>query len=271
MCGVGVLFMQPWAIKYGRRSAFIFGSILILAGLACGLIMKNIELWFAFQVLAGFGSAPAFSTIFTTMLDISFLHQKGRILSLCGMVMIAGNFLPPLAAGYIIEAQGWKWCFRYLLIFFGIATLILLLGVEESLFAREGYDTHVIVGSHIDGDATQELGQDAAKSIKNSSGAAIQTHNGLTSQLTRQSISSQVRAAERPRHSYLRKMTLYRRDSTVTASYWQLVIHAFSLLAMPAILWTSVQLALSVFVVGVALTTQAAFFSAPPVSEPIVK
>ena len=98
--------------------------------------MTSINYFFAYVILAGFGSAPSYATIVTSLIDMSFQHQKGRILSLYGIVLIAGNFLPPVPAGYIVDSQGWKWCFYYLIIFFAVSSVLVLVAAEETAFPR---------------------------------------------------------------------------------------------------------------------------------------
>ncbi|KAH7153792.1 major facilitator superfamily domain-containing protein [Fusarium sp. MPI-SDFR-AT-0072] len=248
-CGVGVMFLQPVALKYGRRLSYLIGSLLIIAGLACGLSMTSIGLYFVYMTLGGFGSAPSYSTIVTSLLDISFLHQKGKALSIYGFVLLLGNFLPPLAAGYIVDSQGWVWVFRYLLVFFGVSTLLVLFTAEETSFAR--FANHV-----------QEAVAVPSETVAS---------NPNPKDKMRQ---SQVQAAAGPaspqpadvaeRFTYLQKMTIYRNNHEVKAGYWRLVLSMAKVTALPAALWASFQLAISTLVVGVVMTTQASFFSIPP-------
>ncbi|KAJ1325992.1 multidrug resistance protein [Microdochium nivale] len=96
---VGVMFLQPVTIEFRKRLSYLIGSLILIAGFVCGLAMTNDALYFAFMALAGIGSAPSYSTSLTSLLDMTFLHQKGQALGLYGAVVVFGNFLPPLAAG----------------------------------------------------------------------------------------------------------------------------------------------------------------------------
>lgn len=136
LCGVGVMFLQPWAIKYGRRLPYLVGSTFIMAGLIFGFKMASIGYTFAFFALAGFGSTPSYATIVTSLLDLTFLHEKGRLVEAYALTLLFGNFRPPIAAGYIISAQRWRWYFGYLLIFFSSFSLVILFTVEESNYER---------------------------------------------------------------------------------------------------------------------------------------
>ncbi|KAJ4129036.1 hypothetical protein NW768_007565 [Fusarium equiseti] len=249
ICGVGVMFLQPVAIKYGRRLSYLIGSLFIIAGLACGLSMTSIGLYFLYMALGGFGSAASYSTIVTSLLDISFLHQKGKALSIYGFVLLLGNFLPPIAAGYVTDSQGWAWVFRYLLILFGASTLLVLLTAEETSFARCSHFVHEAV--HV---SSENADQAVPSKLKD---ATNQTSVPATSASTQPAQLDQ-------RLPYLQRMTVYRNNPEVRAGYWKLVVSIAKITALPAPLWASFQLAFTTLVVGVVMTTQASFFAIPP-------
>jgi len=268
LCGFGVLFIQPWAIKYGRRLPYVFGSVLIICGLFCGRFMTDVRLYFAYQILAGFGSAPAYLTIITSLLDVSFLHQRGSALALFSLFLIAGNFLPPIAAGYIVDRQGWPWCFNYLLIFFGISFAILLVSAEETGFARETFQAQHTPGVPV----TSQIGcpnKQAAAPLCDDKPAKGNPDDPNILNTAVESISgdgsgSAVVVVDTQKLSYREKMTLYRPNTDIKASYWQVALSMFSVATLPAAIWMSLMFSLSSFVVGVVLTTLALFFSAPP-------
>jgi MFS family permease len=222
--------------------------------------MTRVGLFIAYMALAGFGSAPSYSNTVTSLLDVSYLHQKGLMISTYGIVLIAGNFLPPLATGYIVDTQGWRWCFRYLLILFSLSTLVMAFTVEETSFPR---DTHysLVVSDGVPVEVTA-VRDDDRKSIDNKLTTNIRTQMTTTkSQST--PTNNQVRTLE-TRHSYWRRMAIYHRHITVKASYWKIVFASFRLATLPAPLWSSIQLAVTTFVVGIVMTTQASFFAVPP-------
>ncbi|OAG34330.1 hypothetical protein AYO21_11510 [Fonsecaea monophora] len=70
----------PTLIEAGkRRLPYIIGSLLVLAGLAFGAAMNSINFMWAYMILSGFGSAPSYSLNESSLLDISFLHRRGRL------------------------------------------------------------------------------------------------------------------------------------------------------------------------------------------------
>lgn len=258
MGGVGVMFLQPVTVKYGRRLSYAIGSVFIIAGLLCGLLMTDVSLYFAYMSLAGIGTAPSYCTIITSLLDMTFLHQKGEALGLYGFILLLGTFLPPLAAGYIVDAQGWVWVFRYLLIFFGISTLLVFFTAEESSFPRTSELTHdrhaaATVASE-QGSRIGELAQSPEKT----------TPGRSTPQLGSSPSPIVLNPASRKRYSYPKRMTLYRQNEDVKAGYWKLTISMAEVAVLPAPIWASIQLAFPTLIVSVVFTTQASFFAAPP-------
>ncbi|PGG96339.1 hypothetical protein GX51_07869 [Blastomyces parvus] len=249
MCGIGILFIQPWATKYGRRLPFLFGSLLILIGLVFGRMMTDIKLFWAYMIVAGFGSGPAYSTINVAFLDVSFLHERGNAISIFVLVIVAGNFLPPLAAGYIADAQGWEWCFQYLLMFFGVVTLLFFFTAEESSFARNDFQARNPVPHDMEQIQAQENEQafhhDAEK---------VPDHLP----------ESEAPIPDDQPLQYLKRMTLFRRNHDIKIGYWQLAFSMFELIMLPAATWTSIQFSLGSFMVSLVLTTLATFFSEPP-------
>ncbi|KAK5050983.1 hypothetical protein LTR84_003542 [Exophiala bonariae] len=262
MCGFGCLFLQPWALKYGRRSVYVLGSILILIGLALGATMKNINGFYAYMILSGFGSAPSYATIITSLIDITFLHQKGRVLSLYGIVLILGNFLPPVAAGYITQSQGWKWCFYYLIIFFVVSSLLVLSCAEETLFPRTSIVANVEHGiDRIDTEVRDESSEIASKQpVDGTYEASLSTPLPTSVGEPQENVTS----VPTQRYTYAQRMTLFRPNTNVKASYIKLTFEVFQVCTLPAAVWASWMIAIATFVVGYVFTTQASFFAAPP-------
>ncbi|PGH07013.1 hypothetical protein GX51_02053 [Blastomyces parvus] len=250
LCGVGILFLQPWATKYGRRLPFLLGSVLILVGLIFGRMMTDIRLYMAYMIVAGFGSAPAYSTINVAFLDVSFLHQRGNAISIFMFVLVLGNFLPPLAAGYIADAQGWQWCLNYLLIFFGLVTLLFLFTADETSFARNDFRAR----------NPMQHGLEPAQAQENKQAFADHDAEKVPGPLP----ESETPPPNDQPLSYLQRMTLFRRNHDVKIGYWRLAFSMFELTVLPAATWTSIQFSLGSFVVMLVLTTLASFFSVPP-------
>lgn len=123
-------------MKIGRRPVYILGTLFNLAGCIWGGKMGTVNQYFGVNILTGFGAAPVDSLVEISTTDIFFLHQRGTRLALYIFAIYAGSYLGPVASGYIAASQGWRWCFWYLVVFFGILLILQLLSLEESTFRR---------------------------------------------------------------------------------------------------------------------------------------
>ncbi|OQU99644.1 hypothetical protein CLAIMM_05251 [Cladophialophora immunda] len=264
-CGIGVLFALPMATKYGRRLPYIVGSVLVLAGLAFGAAMHSINFMWAYMVLSGFGSSPSYSLNENSLLDISFLHQRGRYMGIYALVLQAGNFLPPIACGFIVDSQGWRWVLRYLLIFQGISALLIIFSAEETLYPRQSHiPVHVgksaqpqPVGTEQQGPARLSTSKDEAISADRAASVTEVSEEGPTT-------ASHVVDDTIPIHSWRRRHALITTDPTVKQGYWQLVVSPFPYVGLPAVAWASFIVSFKSFLTSFIFSTQASFFSIPP-------
>lgn len=224
-----------------------------MIGLGVGLSMRSIGAFFVYMTLGGLGSGPAFSTNETSIVDIMFLHQRATWIAVWSLVLMLGNFLPPVAAGYIVDSQGWTWCLIYLLIFLGLATLLLISTGEETLYVRDVRGL-TPVESHVSAQRPTEPTQVSpdAKSPASEAPTRFTHHVSSTYELL----------------PYISRLTLFRRNSSIKVSYFALILQPFRLMMLPAVVWAGFMVALGSFLTSIVFTTQAYFFSAPPYNFP---
>ena len=101
-----------------------------------GGFQNSVEVYYVVNILTGFGAAPVDSLVQISTTDLFFAHERGTRLSLFAFALGTGSYMGPVAAGYITESQGWRFCFWYLVIFFGIILLLQIFTQEESIFRR---------------------------------------------------------------------------------------------------------------------------------------
>lgn len=182
------------------------------------------------------------------------------MISMYGLTVIAGNFLPPLATGYIVDTQGWQWCFRYLLMFFGISTLLMAFAVEETAFLRESHHDHIV--SNGEPVKVAAAPYDACTDLDAKPPTNIMTRASTSG--SQSTPAGRPALSAEPRHSYWQRMSIYRHRETIKAGYWSIVFASFRLATLPAPVWASIQLVVTTFLVGVVMTTQAMLFSVAP-------
>lgn len=221
--------------------------------------MRTEGFYYAYAVLLGVGSSPSFSVNETSLLDITFVHQRGTVLGLYAIALTLGTVLSPIAAGYIVSAQGWRWCFRYLLIFFGLTAVVLFLTGEETLYVRPGSSDTILgaVSNQADIGQTRPSAKDANPEVRPTSGCpqgGLESLPGASDTADRQTSLAR----------YLSRMTLWRRDTHIRMSYFRLVWTPFLLLKLPAVVWAGVIVGLGTFWSSLVIVTQASIFAIPP-------
>ncbi|KAL8291297.1 hypothetical protein RQP46_002275 [Phenoliferia psychrophenolica] len=173
-----MIFIPPFAVKFGRRPVFIIAILdLFLCSIWSGG-STSIESFKWSRIFHGFGMAPFEALIVSTFGDRGFRS------AIWGFALLAGINITPIANGYLVASPlGWKWCFWLVAIFFGLATILVVLFCPETAYDRSSvFDTDAgkpLADVSAINHATEELEKDALREPK-----PIIDHleNGATSQ-----------------------------------------------------------------------------------------
>lgn len=131
--GLGCVFLQPTALKLGRRFVYLFCTILALVSNVIGMKATNLQYLFANNALSGFAAAPVDSLVEISSTDVFFTHERASKLSWLIFALYAGSYIGPLVAAYL---PNWKWCFEVqVFIFIGLFLLQVFL-MEDTTFLR---------------------------------------------------------------------------------------------------------------------------------------
>ncbi|PMD62130.1 uncharacterized protein K444DRAFT_628128 [Hyaloscypha bicolor E] len=178
------------------------------------------------------------------------------LLIIWGVLMSASvNWSGPVwvvAAGYITEAQGWRFCFWYLVIFFGIILVLQIFTLEESIYRRPLADP----------EPQYELNNDAS----NDSALTGKNPNPLIAQPIRRDTVTAVSAFPIPAQTYWQKMAPIHTRNANPKKWWWLAIFPFRLLTFPAIMWVGIMVGIQIMWLSLLSVTQSELFSAPPYS-----
>lgn len=252
--GVGCLLLQPTAMSLGRRSVYLSATIIQTVGNIIGGVSKNIGMLYAVNVLTGFAGAPCDSLVQISTTDIFFQHERATRISALTFALYSGSYLGPIAAGYIVENShlGWKWCYWFLVIFFGTLFVIQFFLMEDSTFVNQRpNDTKVekdilaLVKSHEDG-----INEDAGSLEKDQ--VALD-------------IAELDKASNVPeKRSYVQKLKVVELQYNDKRAWWKIFIRPVLTLPLPAVLWGGFVYGVQVMWLSLIATTQSEFFSVAP-------
>ncbi|KGO67162.1 Major facilitator superfamily domain, general substrate transporter [Penicillium italicum] len=131
---IGCIFFMPLVHKYGRRPVYIFSAALQFAACIWQAKMSTVGDLLGSGLISGIGGAISEIVVQITIADMFFVHQHATMNGWFVIVQSTGAFLGPVASGYIVLAQGWRWMWWWCVIFFGVTLLCVLFLFEESKY-----------------------------------------------------------------------------------------------------------------------------------------
>jgi MFS family permease len=131
---IGCIFFVPLVHKYGRRPMYLFSTALQLA--SC--------VWFAktetrgdiigSNLISGLGGAISETIVQITIADLFFVHHHAGMNALYLLATSIGAYLGPVASGYVVDSQGWRWMFWWCVIFFAVNLILVFFFFEETKY-----------------------------------------------------------------------------------------------------------------------------------------
>ena len=109
---------------HGRRSLYILGFAIFVAGAAVGAVAINLPMLIGARVLQGIGSALVQGNSIAMTLTLFTPEERGKALGLTLAVVGISGVVAPSLGGFLVGALGWRSIF---LVTFGIGVCITLL------------------------------------------------------------------------------------------------------------------------------------------------
>lgn len=246
--GLGCLFLQPTAMTLGRRCVYLFATVVQTLGNVAGGVAHNINIMYGVNIMTGFAGAPCDSLVQISTTDIFFQHERATRISLLTFALYSGSYLGPIAAGYIVENSkfGWRWCFWFLVIFFGALFVIQFFFMEDSTFVNQRKDEDTF-----EKDILQEVN---SKEI-------------ISDKSAKENIALEVEEFSKAipkKRSYLQRLKVVEQEYNDKRAWWKIFIRPSLTLALPAIVWGGFVYGVQVMWLSLIASTQSEFFAAAP-------
>ncbi|KAJ5619472.1 hypothetical protein N7510_003456 [Penicillium lagena] len=131
---IGCFFFVPLVHKYGRRPLYLFSISLQFIACLWQARIHTVSDLFGSGFISGLGGATSEVIVQVTIADMFFVHQHATMNGWFQIFQCTGAFLGPVAAGYIVDSEGWRWIWWWCAIFFGVTLLCVVFLFEESKY-----------------------------------------------------------------------------------------------------------------------------------------
>lgn len=260
--GIGSIFFIPLMHKYGRRPMYILSSTMQLGGVIWLARLQTVtDLWLG-NLLAGLGGAVCETIVQVTISDVFFVHQHASMNALYMLATCMGAYLGPVAAGYVVEAQGWRWIWWWCVILLGTQLLFTIFCFEESKYTTilingrpEGYEHQPQ-----DQDQDQDKPDDSRREEVEDDDADTDIKKNFFQRMDR-TLSHRFIDYNLPKNSYKKRMALI---TPTSGPIWNNPLVPFRVFSFYAIAYTALVFGSILALFSILTSVQAAYMYGPP-------
>lgn len=266
--GFGCLFLQPTALKLGKRFVYLICTVLVIIANIIGSQGNTVQILYVVKLFA-FTASPVDSLVEISTTDVFYQHERALYLSMMVMSIYAGTALGPVACGYIIDKYSWRWCYYIQIIIYGVLLVVQLFYMEDTTFAR-------LERINVEEDILQQIKsrEDIFTAIK--SGDLSQEHSDndkklkviiSTAEVEGQS-DSEIDSLDNtiPKRTYWQRMRLMETEYNDPRTWFTIFYRPFFLITFPAVIWAGIIYGSQMMWLALLATTQSKLYSPPPYS-----
>lgn len=133
---LGCIVFIPLVHKFGRRPIYLFSAVLQFAACIWSARTQTVGDLYGSNVVSGLGGAISETIVQIAIADLFFVHNHATVNGIGLLATFTGAYLGPVASGYVVDSQGWRWVWWYCTLLFGINLILILVFFEESKYQR---------------------------------------------------------------------------------------------------------------------------------------
>ncbi|KAF4444537.1 Major facilitator superfamily transporter [Fusarium austroafricanum] len=250
----GCIILVPLVHKYGRRPLYILSTTVQLASCIWAAKMQTrADLW-ASSFVSGFGGAISETIVQITIADLFFVHHHAAMNGAYLFFVAAGAFLGPVASGYVVQNQGWRWIWWWCVILLGIDLLCILFFFEESKYS-------IPIVAQQPGNSPDTQGIQGRQEAEHESSVGMTKHDG-NSQSTECTESAVHFDHTIPLKTYRQRMPFVTKtNGSILHNLYQPAIVLFT---FPAVAYTALTYASTSAAFAIVTSVQAMYLLQPP-------
>ena len=138
---VGPFALLPLSHTIGRTSTIFWSTILVLIcniWAACMTKPSQYTPYLISRFFAGFGAPVPSALGPRILLDLFFIHERGRAFSVLTLSYLLGTLAIPTVACFVASQTDWPIMFWWTIPFLGLALVLTIAFMKETGFEREG-------------------------------------------------------------------------------------------------------------------------------------
>jgi MFS family permease len=257
--GVGCILLVPVVHKYGRRSVYIFSTALQLA--SCVWFAKThtrADMWGS-NAISGLGGAISETIVQITIADLFFVHHHAAMNAWYLLITSTGAYLGPVASGYIVDSQGWRWMYWWCVIFFAVNLLLIIFFFEESKYIAVSVGHAAPQPDHSRPSAFHDSGSidDSEARLASKDVKQVEPSSALERTATNIEINRTIRMK-----TYRERLRLITKtDYSLLRNFYQPLVILFT---FPAVTYTAVTFGYILACFAILTSVQATYLFSPP-------